>query len=117
MFDGENWYLLALNEELKHDNPLRVLAPQILSDKVLGPCFEITDLRNDKRIGFKGGNIAPTDLEADVRSNKFSFAFYLTAVSVEQLLSVADAGLDMPPKSTFVEPKLRSGLTVYQFKE
>jgi len=117
MFDGENWYFLKLKKEPKANSPLSVLAPQILSDKVLAPCFEITDLRNDKRIGFKGGNIAPTVLEADVRSNKFNYAFFLNAVSVEQLLSVADAGLDMPPKSTFVEPKLRSGLTVYQFKE
>ena len=116
MFDGAQWYLLKLKDKPSENDPLAVLAPQILSDKVLAPCFDIQDLRNDKRIGFRGGNISPIELENLVKSNKYSFAFYLNAVNVQQVLNVADAGVDMPPKSTYVEPKLRSGLTVYQFK-
>ena len=76
----------------------------------MDPLLAIHDPRTDNRIKFVGGIRGPEELERLVDSGRFSVAFSLYPVTIEQLMEVADAGLTMPPKSTWFEPKLRSGI-------
>jgi uncharacterized protein (DUF1015 family) len=92
-------------------DPVRSLDAAILQENLLGPVLGITDVRTDKRIDFIGGVRGSGELERCVREG-WAVAFLLHPVSLEQLMAVADAGLVMPPKSTWFEPKLRSGLLV-----
>jgi len=86
----------------------------VLSDHVLEPILGITDLRRDKRIDFVGGIRGLSELERRVDSGEMAVAFALHPVSMEQLLTIADADQIMPPKTTWFEPKLRSGLVVHE---
>ncbi len=95
------------------DTPVGRLAPQMLQDRVLGPLLGISDPRTDARISFVGGIRGTGELARRVDRGEALLAFSLPAVTSEQLFAVADAGLTMPPKSTWFEPKLRSGLFVY----
>ena len=95
------------------DDPVRSLDYVLLSEHVLDPLLGIRDLRTDKRIDFVGGIRGPAELERRVNSGECAVAFALRATTVEQLMRVADAGLIMPPKSTWFEPKLRSGLLIH----
>jgi len=83
---------------------------QVIQDRVLSPLLGIDDPRNDQRIAFVGGSRGTEELERRVDAGDAAVAFSLFPVSVDELLDVADAGLTMPPKSTWFEPKLRSGL-------
>ncbi|MBA3899608.1 MAG: DUF1015 family protein, partial [Bacteroidetes bacterium] len=74
-------------------------------------------LRTDKRIGFISGILGAKEMKAQVDSGKMKAGFGLFPVSMEQIKAVADAGESMPPKSTWIEPKLRNGLTVYSLSE
>jgi uncharacterized protein (DUF1015 family) len=87
-----------------------------LSRKILGPVLGIGDLRNDRRIDFLGGPDRIADLQNAVDSGQFEVAFALCAVPFDSLKAVADEGGTMPPKSTFVEPKLRSGITIFELE-
>ena len=87
-----------------------------LSRKILGPVLGIGDLRKDRRIDFMGGPDRIADLQNAVDSGQFEVAFALCAVPYYSLKSVADEGGTMPPKSTFVEPKLRSGITIFELE-
>ena len=87
-----------------------------LSERVLTPILGITDLRRDKRIDFVGGIRGLQELERRVDSGEMAAAFALHPVSMEQLLAIADAGEIMPPKTTWFEPKLRSGLVVHDLE-
>jgi uncharacterized protein (DUF1015 family) len=80
---------------------------------VLGPVLGIHDLRTDPHVKFVPGTAGPQELERLVRSGEAAVAFNLRPVSFAELKAVADSGGCMPPKSTYIEPKLRSGLTVY----
>ena len=80
------------------------------------PVLNIVDQRNDHRIDFVGGIRGLVELEKRVDSGEMAVAFALYPVTMEELLSVADAGEIMPPKSTWFEPKLRSGLFVHELK-
>jgi uncharacterized protein (DUF1015 family) len=95
-----------------HD-PVRSLDYVLLSDHVLGPILGITDLRTDKRIDFVGGIRGTGELERRVDSGEHALAFAMRATTLDELMRVADAGLIMPPKSTWFEPKLRSGLMIH----
>lgn len=97
----------------KADDPVSRLAPQMLQDHVLGPLLGIEDPRRDRRLSFVGGIRGTAELERRVAAGDALVAFSLPAVTPEQLLAVSDAGASMPPKSTWFEPKLRSGLFVY----
>ena len=88
----------------------------ILQDRLLGPVLGIGDPRTDKRIDFVGGIRGLSELERRVNGD-MQVAFSMYPTSMEELLSVADAGLLMPPKSTWFEPKLRSGIFIHQLKE
>ena len=105
------WHSLKLTPQAS--DPVSLLSPSMLQDKVLGPLLGITDPRKDARIQFVGGIRGTGELEQRVEAGEALIAFSMPPVSVEQLINVADAGQIMPPKSTWFEPKLRSGLLTY----
>lgn len=118
MYMGGIWYKLRLKEGRCDENdPIASLDSQILSDRVLGPVLGITDIRKDSRIDFVGGIRGLGELRARVDSGEMAVAFALHPVSVDEIISVADAGEIMPPKTTWFEPKLRSGLFIHTFFE
>ena len=94
-------------------DPVKGLDVSILQDQLLGPVLGIGDPRTDKRIDFIGGIRGLKELERRVRED-MEIAFSMYPTSIEELLAVADAGLLMPPKSTWFEPKLRSGLFIHK---
>jgi uncharacterized protein (DUF1015 family) len=111
--DGK-WLLLTFRKErLTAGDPVRSLAVSILQEYLLGPVLGIADPRTDTRIGFIGGIRGMGELERLVDSGRFAVAFSLCPTTLPELMDVADAGLVMPPKSTWFEPKLRSGLFVH----
>ena len=115
--DGD-WYALKAHAGTYDDgDPIGVLDNTILSQHILGPVLNITDLRGDKRIDFVGGIRGLDELQRRVDSGEMSVAFAMYPVSMEQLLKIADTGNIMPPKSTWFEPKLRSGLFVHSLEE
>jgi uncharacterized protein (DUF1015 family) len=85
----------------------------LLQDRVLGPILAVGDPRTDPRIDFVGGIRGTAELERRVRSGEMAIALALHPTTLEQLMAVSDAGRIMPPKSTWFEPKLRSGLFVH----
>jgi uncharacterized protein (DUF1015 family) len=107
------WYLLEVKDEYKSDNPVDGLDVAILQNNILAPVLGIDDPKIDKRIDFVGGIRGIGELEKRVRTDcKVAFAMYPT--SIHELFNVADANLLMPPKSTWFEPKLRSGLFIHE---
>ena len=111
------WFRLRAKEVARpEDDPVADLDVTALSERVLTPILGITDLRRDKRIDFVGGIRGLQELERRVDSGEMAAAFALHPVSMEQLLAIADAGEIMPPKSTWFEPKLRSGLVVHDLE-
>lgn len=113
MYLSGGWYLLTARESLLSSDPVKGLDVSILQDNLLGPLLNINDPRTDKRIDFVGGIRGLNELERRVSSD-MTVAFSMYATSISELLSVADAGLLMPPKSTWFEPKLRSGLFIHR---
>ncbi len=112
LFLEEKWYLLKADDKLKIDDPVKNLDVSILQDNVLKPVLGIEDPKTDKRIDFVGGIRGLLELERRVHTDmKAAFSMYPT--SIGELFAVADAGLLMPPKSTWFEPKLRSGLFIH----
>jgi uncharacterized protein (DUF1015 family) len=107
------WYLLEVKDEYKSDNPVDGLDVAILQNNILAPVLGIEDPKTDKRIDFVGGIRGIGELEKRVKTDcKVAFAMYPT--SIHELFNVADANLLMPPKSTWFEPKLRSGLFIHE---
>jgi uncharacterized protein (DUF1015 family) len=114
MYLQSQWYGVDLKSELvRQGDPLASLDASLIQDHVLGPMLKIGDPRTDKRIDFVGGIRGTAELERRVQSGEMAAAFSLFPTSMAQLLAVADAGLMMPPKSTWFEPKLKSGLFVH----
>jgi uncharacterized protein (DUF1015 family) len=114
MYCDGRWYRVSLPaSSIDAADPVRSLDYVLLSERVLGPILGITDLRTDKRIDFVGGIRGTGELERRVDSGEHALAFAMRATGVEQLMRVADAGMIMPPKSTWFEPKLRSGLLIH----
>ena len=112
--DGE-WYKLTAKPGTYDDNdPIDGLDVTILSKMILDPVLDIKDLRTSKRIDFVGGIRGLGELEKRVDSGNFAVAFALYPVSMQQLINIADTGNIMPPKTTWFEPKLRSGLVIHQ---
>jgi uncharacterized protein (DUF1015 family) len=108
------WHRLSLDEStIDYRDPIGSLDVSLLQDRVLGPLLQIGDPRTDTRIDFVGGIRGTAELERRVQSGDMAIAFSLFPTSMEQLMAVADAGAVMPPKSTWFEPKLRSGLFVH----
>ncbi len=111
-----SWYRLTLDDALRAElvdaDPVASLDASILQDRVLSPILGIGDVRTDARISFVGGIRGLGELEEKAGAD--GVAFSLHATEIDQLLAVADAGLLMPPKSTWFEPKLRSGLFIHR---
>lgn len=113
MFLDGKWYRLTVKPEFTSDDPVKGLDVSILQDILLAPVLGIGDPRTDKRIDFIGGIRGLDELERRVNSDmKVAFAMYPTSIS--ELFAVADASLLMPPKSTWFEPKLRSGIFIHR---
>lgn len=109
-----NWYALTAKPGTYNDNdPIGVLDVTILSERVLAPILNIVDLRKDKRIDFVGGLRGLGELSKRVDSGEMKAAFALYPVTMKQLIDIADSGKIMPPKTTWFEPKLRSGLVLH----
>jgi len=115
MFLDGVWYKLTAKEEIRSDDPVEGLDVSLLQNHLLKPVLNVQDPRTDKRIDFVGGIRGLKELERRVATDmKVAFSMYPT--TIEELFAVADAGLLMPPKSTWFEPKLRSGLFIHELK-
>ncbi len=117
MYLNGGWYRLIAKEKCWNSkDPVADLDVTILSETILGPILNITDLRKDNRIDFVGGIRGLGELSKRVDSGEMKIAFALYPVSMEQLLNIADADEIMPPKTTWFEPKLRSGLFIHDLE-
>jgi len=109
------WYSLTAKQGTYDDNdPIGVLDVTISSNLILDEILGIKDLRSDKRIDFVGGIRGLGELSKRVDSGEMKVALALYPVSMQQLINIADSGNIMPPKTTWFEPKLRSGLVIHK---
>ena len=117
MYLGGEWYKMTAKEGTYNDqDPIGVLDVTILSNLVLDKILGIKDLRTDKRIDFVGGIRGLGELKRRVDNGEMKVAFALYPVSMKQLIDIADSGNIMPPKTTWFEPKLRSGLVIHELE-
>lgn len=113
--DGE-FYSLYLRKTMHHfPDALSELDTQILYETILKPILGISDLRNDDRIAYSSGKDHSIRMKKKIDDEDFKVGFGMLPVTVTELKTIADAGMQMPPKSTYIEPKLLSGLTIYEF--
>lgn len=117
MMLGNQWYRLDLKQTHDVGQGIESLDIQVLSDLVLNPILGIKDQRTDPRIDFVGGIRGMDGLSKRVKSGQWTLAFSIHPVSMKELFDVADSGEVMPPKSTWFEPKLRSGLFINHFNQ
>lgn len=118
LYVGGKWYSLTAREGRYNDaDPIGVLDVTISSDLILRDILGITDLRSDKRIDFVGGIRGLEELQRRVDSGEMAMALALYPVSMKQLMDIADTGNIMPPKTTWFEPKLRSGLVIHKLED
>ena len=117
MYLGGKWYLLEAKDHILSHDPVDGLDVSILQDSLLAPVLAIGDPRTDKRIDFVGGIRGLGELERRVDSGEMQVAFSIFPTAMDELMAVADAGRTMPPKSTWFEPKLRSGLFIHDLGE
>lgn len=111
-----NWYSLKANEtSFNKSDCVEKLDPSILHKTILKPMLGIDNPKKDHRISFIDGNVSLQELENIVKDGSAEAVFILKAINIDQLKNVADEGRSMPPKSTYIEPKLRSGLLIYPF--
>jgi uncharacterized protein (DUF1015 family) len=113
--DGEFYSLYLRKSKYEINNALDALDTQILFVTILKPLLGIEDLRNDQRIEYSHGKKDLAYVKTVVDSGAFAVGFGLLPVSTQEMKMIADEGLKMPPKSTYIEPKLRSGVTIYEF--
>lgn len=114
--DGKWYSLTAKKGTYNDDDPIGVLDVTILTERVLSPLLDIQDLRRSKRIDFVGGIRGLDELTKRVDAGDMKVAFALYPVSMKQLITIADTGNIMPPKTTWFEPKLRSGLVIHKLE-
>ncbi|MGB5665692.1 MAG: DUF1015 domain-containing protein [Maribacter sp.] len=113
--DGEFYSLFLRRKVYKFTDVLSELDTQILYKTVLEPILGITDLRTDKRIHYGYGKHNIIRMKDEIDQGEFVVGFSLVPLKIGEIKAIADAGLVMPPKSTYIEPKLRSGITIYEF--
>ncbi|MBL4705368.1 MAG: DUF1015 family protein, partial [Flavobacteriales bacterium] len=114
MYLDKKWYRLNLLNLPQSNHPKDHLDPEILSQLILDPIFGISDLKTDPKIAFLNGKKGMKGLRKKVDRGEAKIAFGLYPISVQELMHIADTNNTMPPKSTYIEPKLRSGLTIYE---
>jgi len=118
MYLAGDWYRLVVRPDKYDATDVRAaLGVSILSDQVLQPILDIHDQRTDRRIDFVGGARGLGELQDRVDSGEMAVAFALCPVSIQELMAISDSGRLMPPKATWFEPKLRSGLVVYSLED
>ncbi len=115
--DGKWYSLTAKKNTIDNNSPVGSLDASILTEQILSPILNIHDLKTDKRIAFVSGIRGMQELQAQVDSGKMKAAFGLFPVAMAQLKLIADTNNIMPPKSTWVEPKMRSGLVIYSLAD
>ena len=114
----EHWYRLEAKEGTYNEaDPIGVLDVDISSRLILDELLGIKDLRSDKRIDFVGGLRGLEELKRRVDSGEMKMALALYPVSMKQIMDIADSGKIMPPKATWFEPKLRSGLIIHKLSD
>ncbi|GFI61928.1 hypothetical protein IMSAG049_01099 [Clostridiales bacterium] len=116
MYLNKKWYILTAKDAIRSKDAVKGLDVSILQDNVLVPILGIGDIRTDKRIDFVGGIRGLDELERRVDSGEMKVAFAMYPTSIEQLMAIADENKIMPPKSTWFEPKLRSGLFIHSLE-
>ena len=116
MYLNKKWYMLTAKSSIITEDAVKGLDVSILQDNVLIPLLGIGDIRTDKRIDFVGGIRGLGELEKRVDSGEMKVAFAMYPTSIEQLMTIADEDKIMPPKSTWFEPKLRSGLFIHSLE-
>lgn len=112
--DGEFYSLYLRKKVYKFTDTLSKLDTQILYKTILEPILGITDLRKDKRIQYGYGKHNVIQMKDDIDKGKFAVGFSFVPITISEIKAIADDGLVMPPKSTYIEPKLRSGLAIYE---
>ncbi len=112
--DGEFYSLYLRKKIYKFDDPLSKLDTQILYKTILEPVLGIEDLRNDKRIRYGYGKRNVITMKNEIDAGNFKVGFGLVPLNMDEIKAIADAGMVMPPKSTYIEPKLRSGMAIYE---
>lgn len=113
--DGEFYSLYLRKDNYAINNALDALDTQILFKTILQPILGINDMRNEQRLNYSHGKSDLVTIKTKVDSGEFKVGFGLVPITINELKSIADEHLIMPPKSTFIEPKLRSGVTIYEF--
>ena len=113
--DGEFYSLSLRKVNHSFSNSLDALDAQLLYNTILQPILGIEDLRNDTRINYLNGKKDIINLKSNIDNGDFAVGFGMVPVTIEEMKQLADDGLKMPPKSTYIEPKLRSGVTIYEF--
>ncbi|WP_452226498.1 DUF1015 domain-containing protein [Lacinutrix cladophorae] len=113
--DGDFYSLYLRKTKYSFINSLDALDAQLLYKTILQPILGIDDLRNDRRIKYLNGKKDIINLKSSIDNGEFAVGFGMVPVSIPEMKQIADDGLKMPPKSTYIEPKLRSGVTIYEF--
>ena len=113
--DGDFYSLYLRKDTYQISNALQALDTQILYKLIFEPILGIKDLRNDTRIAYTDGKKDMAFVKTAIDTKKFAVGFGMLPVTTQEMKKIADEGLKMPPKSTFIEPKLRSGITIYEF--
>ena len=118
MYLAGDWFRLTLRrDKYQADDEIASLGVSVLADHALLPLLGIRDPRTDRRIAFVGGARGLEELERRVDNGEMAVAFSLCPITMRQLMTIADSGRIMPPKATWFEPKLRSGLVVYSLRD
>ena len=113
MYIDKKYYIMQLKEDIIKKNCVNKLAPSILMNNILNPILNILDERKDNNIIFEEGKKSFPEIKKNIDSGLYKVAFILKPISIQAIKEVADNEMYMPPKSTYIEPKLRSGLTIY----
>ena len=118
MYLKDQWFGFKVKpNRFDKNNPVDCLDVSILHNLIISPIFNISDPRSNNRIDFIGGAKGLTELEKRVNSGEMKIAFTLFHTPIEDLIRIADAGCIMPPKSTWFEPKLQSGIFIHSMSE
>ena len=113
--DGSYYSLYLRKDHYPANNALEQLDTQILHNTILQGILGIKDARKDQRLAYSHGKKGLAHVKSAVDSGQFKVGFGLLPITVEEMKDIADQGYTMPPKSTYIEPKLRSGVTIYEF--
>ena len=116
MYIDKCWYSIKFNNTQNLNCVVEQLDPSLLFENILKPIFKIEDERKDKNLEFIDGKRPFKEFQNLVDSKQYSIVFILKPIDISQIKKVADNKLSMPPKSTYIEPKLRSGLIIYEIE-